>query len=275
MFERDVTVRSVYEPLRACPSEANAAEMAGLLDERGFDVAGVKEPDSQAITHFVTAEVLHGGGQVGDYRQPIAVGELIAEATPLAQLFPLLGNRPYAFVLVGAAVAGIITRADLNKPPARIYLFALVSLLEMHLLFWVRKEFGDAWPEHLKPARLADAQRIYQLRREKGHELNLCDCLQICDKAALIMKQADLRQMFGVETASGGAKTFRRIQSLRDQLAHGQANLIQGTTWEELSEIVAWMERGLAKSDIEIEKLANESGANYVDKLWSASGTYI
>src|SRR4051794_11832878 len=73
MFERDVTVRSVYEPLRACPAEANAAEMAGLLNERGFDVAGVKETDSDAIKRFVTAESLRGGGQVGDRGQPIGV----------------------------------------------------------------------------------------------------------------------------------------------------------------------------------------------------------
>lgn len=38
---------------------------------------------------------------------------------------------------------GIVTFADLNKPPVRVYLFGLVSLLEVHLRFWIRTAYSD------------------------------------------------------------------------------------------------------------------------------------
>jgi hypothetical protein len=86
--------------------------MAHLLDERGFDVAGVKEQDNDSITRFVTAASLKAGGEVRDHAGDIPMSYLIADATPLAKIFSILGSREYSFVLVGADVAGIITRAD-------------------------------------------------------------------------------------------------------------------------------------------------------------------
>lgn len=271
MFERDITVRSIYEPLKACEAQANASDMAQLLDERGFDVAGVKDIDTDSVTRFVTAEALRSGGKVQDHAVVIPVSDLIADATPLAKLFPLLATRPYSFVLAGAAVAGIVTRADLNKPPPRIFLFGLVSLIEMHLVFWIRREFGNAWKEHLKAPRIEAATKLFDLRREKHQELDLCECLQICDKADLIISHDKLRELFGIEAKNAGRKVLGRIQTLRDLLAHGQASLTEGGTWEDVINAVAWMEQALDRSDTEVEKFANEAGANYVDKFWSAS----
>ena len=75
---------------------------------------------------------------MSDYGEDIGLEDLISDATPLAQIFSGPGERQHSFVLAGGSVSGIVTRADLNKSPARIYLFGLVSLLEMHLVFWNR-----------------------------------------------------------------------------------------------------------------------------------------
>lgn len=273
LFETDVTVRSIYEPLNACFAEADAAEMAKLLDERGFDVAGVKEADNDSITQFVAAASLKKGGNVRHHAVDIPINNLIADATSLAKIFSILGKREYSFVVVDANVAGIITRADLNKPPARIYLFGLVSLLEMHLVFWIRKEFGDeAWKQHLKESRIEQALELYEQRKQKHQELNLCECLQVCDKADVVMTHDELRDLFGINSKSEGRRLFGRAQTLRDLLAHGQTSLVEGTTWEDLTKTVAWMERALEASDNQIEKLASDAGANYVEKFWSTSG---
>ena len=53
LFETGITVRSICEPLRACFANANATEMAKLLHDRGFDVAGVKDDDTETIKRFV------------------------------------------------------------------------------------------------------------------------------------------------------------------------------------------------------------------------------
>jgi hypothetical protein len=271
LFETSITVRSICEPLKACFAHEKATETAHLLRDRGFDVAGVKDDDSETIKRFVRASALRKAGTVGDYGEDISLENLISDATPLAQIFSVLGNRSYSFVLGGGSVSGIVTRADLNKPPARIYLFALVSLLEMHLLFWIREEFGDTWSERLKQNRIDDAKKLFEKRRQKGQELDLCECLQICDKATLVISSARLRELLGIESKNAGAKIFRRVQDLRDLLAHGQTNLVEGSSWEELSIIVRWIERALEKSDAEIERMAVSSGTNYVERFWSAT----
>lgn len=270
LFETGVTVCSIYEPLRACPAQASALEMAALMREHSFDVAGVKE-DKQSITRFVTAVSLEQGGIVADHSKDIAVEHLISDATPMPKTFELLGQRAYAFVLVGREVAGIVTRADLNKPPARIYVFGLVSLLEMHLLFWIRKEFGDDWVNHLKKDRLKMAQELFDKRRAQRQELDLCECLQICDKADLIVSQETLRNRFGIDSKTAGRRIFGRIQTLRDLLAHSHPSVKQGGTWEKLIETVVWVDRTLQRSDVEIERLASETSRNYVEQFWSAS----
>jgi hypothetical protein len=271
MFETGITVRSIYEPLKACFAKADAREMAQLLDHRGFDVVGVKDTDKESITRFVLADVLRKGGLVQDHAETIVVLDLISDATPLAKMFSVLGRREYLFVLVGNRVAGIVTRADLNKPPTRIYLFGLISLLEMHLLFWIREEFGDDWMRHVNESRLEAARKLFEQRRDKHQELDLCECLQICDKADLIISHQPLRQRFGFESKTTGHKTFHRVETLRDLLAHSQARLTEGSTWEDLVKTVAWLEEALGKSDAEIEKLASKKGRDYVEKFWSAS----
>jgi hypothetical protein len=247
--------------------------MAALLEQRGFDVAGVKEADNNSITRFVTAASLKKGGNVRDHAVDIAIDNLIADATSLAKVFSILGRREYSFVVADANVAGIITRADLNKPPARIYLFGLVSLLEMHLVFWIRKEFGDeSWKQHLTESRIEQALKLYEQRKQNHQELNLCECLQVCDKANVVMTRDELRDLFGINSKTEGRRLFGRAQDLRDLLAHGHTSLVKGTTWEDLTKTVAWMERSLEMSDNKIEELASQAGANYVEKFWSASG---
>src|SRR3954454_14086964 len=83
LFETAVTVRSIYEPLRACPAHANAGEMAALMREHSFDIAGVKEQNKQSITRFVSAVSLERGGIVADHAKDIAVRDLISDATPM------------------------------------------------------------------------------------------------------------------------------------------------------------------------------------------------
>ena len=204
-----------------------------------------------------------------DHVEKIGDGDVISDKTPLAKLFPLLGNRPCYFVLVAGTISGIVTRADLNKPPARVYLFGLISLLEMHLAFWIRRKFRDQWEQHVKPDRMADAVKLFEARRKRGQELDLCECLQFCEKGALIMANDALCRLFNIATRKSGERIFRRIQSLRDLLAHGQNNLAGDYPWEELSDVVRWVEEALEESDAAVEKAALEMGRNILDTCWS------
>jgi hypothetical protein len=157
-------VRSLYEPLTS------------------FDVAGVCSGAQQAVVGFVRRERLTRG-VVKDHVEAITHDVLIAESTPLADLFGVLASKESAFVLTGNRVSGIVTRADLNKPVARIYLFGLISLLEMHLTFWIDRYYPeDSWRDHVNERRMESALVHQEERRKSNDVMPLLQCLQFADK---------------------------------------------------------------------------------------------
>ena len=48
-------------------------------------------------------------------------------------------DKEFIYVLKGGSIEGIVTRADINKPIVRIYLFGLISLCELHLNYWINE----------------------------------------------------------------------------------------------------------------------------------------
>ena len=96
-------------------------------------------------------------------------------------------------MLIGSSVRGIVTRSDLNKPPVRIYLFGLISLLEMHMQYWIIKTYGtESWELTLKEKRLTDAKKLQEDRHHRDDAIKLIDCLEFCDKAYLLIEKPDL-----------------------------------------------------------------------------------
>ena len=182
LIEAGITARAILEPLQSCPAHAPALEIAHMLHERDFDLAGVQEKKDGPVIGFVTTQSLKEG-IIRNHLTPLIAEHLISDATPLLSVLSVLKKKRYSFVLVGKGVKGIVTRADLNKPPLRIYLFGLVSLLEMHLGFWARAEYpGETWENQIGPARLKAAKKLQKERLACEQELNLFDCLQFCDK---------------------------------------------------------------------------------------------
>src|SRR3989442_1622063 len=152
-----ITAHAILEPLQSCSEAAPAAEIARILGQRDFDVAGVQSKRDGPVIGFVAREALRTG-TVKDHLQALTAEQLISDATPLPSVLAVLKVRPHSFVLIGPEVRGIVTRADLNKPPVRVYLFALISLLEIHLTFWVKAVYGeDSWHAQLKATRMEAA----------------------------------------------------------------------------------------------------------------------
>jgi hypothetical protein len=264
-----ILARTILEPLRCCPAEAPAHEMESDLKNRGFDVAGVKAIENGPVIGFVKREAMRSGS-VKDHIIPISAEHLISDATSLSDLLNVFRTKERVFVLVGSEVKGIITRADLNKPPVRVYLFGLVSFLEMHLRFWVRNAYGeDTWKAKLKEPRIEAANKIQEMRRARNEEITLLDCLQFCDKRTLILANAELRTRLGLSSKERGEKLLKKAEDLRDLLAHGQHDLVSGSSWPALIENVEEVETLIHKSDDAIEEAAKSAHLS-VDALWVA-----
>ena len=135
LFEAGITTRAIFEPLKSCRANDDVIPVIEIMRQRDFDVLGVLESKNTPIKGYVLRSDLTTG-KVRDYIKIIAPNILIAESAPIADLFRLLQQNSFLFVLNKTKIEGIVTQADLNKPPVRVYIFGLISLLEMHMGFW-------------------------------------------------------------------------------------------------------------------------------------------
>src|SRR6266849_5515477 len=101
-----ITAHAVLEPLQSCPEDALGLEMAPVLRERGFDVAGVQSYPEGPVVGFVATKSLTDG-PIKDQIQTMMIDQLISDATPLPGLISVLKHRQQVFVLIGTQVRGI------------------------------------------------------------------------------------------------------------------------------------------------------------------------
>jgi hypothetical protein len=258
LFGAAVTAEAILEPLQACRADADAQSSKAELRTRDFDVAGVRERRDGPLLGIVTREDL-GEGSTRAYVKEITTRLVVSEATPLGELFVGLAESEYVLVMVHRSISGIITRADLNKPPVRVYLFGLVSLLEMHLAYWVRTMYaGDAWRPHLSVSRIEKAEALLAERAARNEATHVLACLQFCDKRAILISSEEWRRDCGLTSKAEAETWLKDVETLRNTLAHSQPSIAGRAGWNPVIKLVQSIENMLERSDLLLEQRAAE-----------------
>ena len=260
LFTEYVTAKCIYEPLLSCPGSSISSDAKEALHKRDFDVAGVKETKDGPVIGYVKADEI-ADGEFSKYVRKIEHGLLISDSTPIADILIVLDTNDFAFVISGNQVTGIITKADINKPPVRIYIFGVISLFEMHLNLWITQFFQDnSWKSQIPEERIRIANNIYEQRKGNNQELTLLECLQLCDKRDLLLNSEGFLNAFGFSKNS--FKTLSsRAERIRNELAHSQNSIIANMDWNKFIDTISKTESFLIKSDTEVEKKASEGTA--------------
>ena len=87
------------------------------------------------------------------------------------------------------------------------------------------------------------SQKLYKERKARNEEIDLADCLQICDKRDLILKLVGYGEL-GFESKGKAERLFEDAENLRNRLAHSQ-DLVLGTSWAEVIDLAASLDRFL------------------------------
>ena len=245
-----ITAAALMEALMSCPSTESAVDMKHTLGEHAFDVAGVQESENGPVVGFVEAKSLVSG-TVSEHIQKITAENLISDSASLIDVLDVLSRRDWTFVLTGSAVNHILTRADLGKPIARAYYSTLVSLLEMHLTYWVDSDYPrESWVAKLKEDRVTRARKLFDDHNKRGTGTKLVSCLQFCDKRDLFLERHGGLGNFGLDTTAAATCLLRKAEKVRDSLAHGQAAIAGGMGWDELAKLFREVGAFLEKSDL-------------------------
>lgn len=230
LFEQSITVRAIAEPLASFDDDEDCARACEFMARKNFDLIGVRRDG--VISGYVERSSLLDGA-LGDHLRPFGPDELLTENASLLDVFERLCRHPRAFVVIWDQVAGIVTRGDLQKAPVRMWLFGLMSLIEMQLLRIIREYYpDDAWQMELTPSRLEMAKRLYAQRRQRNEEIGLDECLQLGDKLTIVFKTPAIRRQlrleeFEVVSRHNFEDRFAKpLGLLRDRVAHSQDILI-------------------------------------------------
>ena len=243
LFARTITLRDIAEPLVSFDLGQAADDVFAFMEQREFDVVGVREHG--VVTGYAVRSELDGGA-VGGHRRAFGSGDVLPDSEPLLSAFAALRDHRHVFITVLGHVGGIVTRGDLQKAPVRLWLFGLVSLLEMQLLRVVRERYpADAWAPLLTNERCAGARRVFAERRRRNEANDLSDCLQLGDKATILMKDRELFAMSEFASKRALEAFFKDVGTLRNALAH--ANDILSGRWPALVDLVTSLESMLER----------------------------
>ncbi len=242
LFEQSITVRDIAEPLASFDRDYPASKARKFMDDNGFDVVGVRQGGS--TRGYVLRESLKEGA-VGDYSRDLEPGDILPENDPLLNALDSLRERQWVFIRFLGNPSGVVTRGDLQKAPVRMWLFGLISLLEMQMLRCIRacRQAEDWWKNHLSSDRNEMTERLYQQRKAKNVEIFLSDCLQLCDKGTIFKKEQSLFELTGFTSKKEWKSFMINLENLRNNLAH--SNDLGADSWPDISDLAPDIERVL------------------------------
>jgi hypothetical protein len=96
------------------------------------------------------SQVKHGGltssgGNLADHLVPFEPAELVPETTLILNALQTVQQHFRAFVVILGHIGGIATRGDVQKVLVRMWIFGVISLIEMQLLRIIRDHYlGDS-----------------------------------------------------------------------------------------------------------------------------------
>jgi hypothetical protein len=221
MFTAAFAARHVAAPLHAFDAgksrEALAAEMAALkLPVAGIRVRGL-------VRGYVRREDVEPPDAAAAPVRSFRRDQVLRAEASLADVIEVLTRHQHCFVCALGGVAGVVTRAEIQSPIVRMWLFGMITLFEMSLGDRLRRRWpAGGWEALVSPARLEKARALCDERRRRGQESSLLDCLQFSEKALVVLEDPDQVAEFGFQSKAAAKRVIKELESLRNNLAHSQ-----------------------------------------------------
>lgn len=219
-FSRSLSAVDLGEPLASLDENQPIAMGAELMRARNVSVLGVRR--AGLVTGWVGPDVL-AGGTLGECAREFRREKVLDESASLDVVLGALAAVEQVFIEWRGEVAAVITRHDLQKPPLRMWLFGAITVLDANLTWAVSEIFpNDSWQGQITPGRLEKAVALRAERQRRGSDCALLDCLQVKDKADILVSDSASLAALGVQSRREADRLTRDIEKLRNHLAHAQ-----------------------------------------------------
>jgi len=158
----------VAEPLASFDWDRPAAEVAAFMAAHDYDRVGIRR---EGIVRAYVERADLDGGRCGDHARSFGPDDLVPETASLQEVIESLGINGRCFVTVLDEVSAVVTLQDLEKPPVRMFLFGMITLLEMVFTLAIRVPTID--PERVlqmsRKAALRGLKELEDIRNNLAH----------------------------------------------------------------------------------------------------------
>ena len=257
LFLEGFSAMDIAEPLVSFDENSQAEDVQQFMEKKRFDLVGVRR--SGLVEGYVRYEDLTSG-VCGDHFRPFTPDDdLVPDTANLIDVVKSLAINQQCFVTILDHVGAIITLTDLEKPPMRMFLFGMITIIEMTMTEILRQRYpDDSWQEFISEQRLEVAKKMQEERNRRGQQVELIDCLQFGDKGWIITYDRQLREALGHKSRRETRNAIKEFETLRNNLAHTQEIIPSG--WQRIVIACSRWESNLDKTveSFQIKQTKNE-----------------
>ncbi len=205
------------------------SDAAAWLDENGYDAAPVyADDDPVGFLHEDDVTTDDGGDSLENQLTPLTIDYMISGDTSFTDVLSALIEQPVYFLGGHNHVTGILTRADLNTAPARIYLFDRITYLEEHLRELILDKKPDWKNTPVTADELDDIEDRYEDAQAANVALDELHYAQFSTIETIATSVDTCWQTCGFSTKGGADSRLHEVTELRNDVAH--ANLLVENT---------------------------------------------
>ena len=239
LFSEGFQVADVAEPLASFDVEMPGAAVAAIMDRERFAVASVR--GDGRVAGFIERASLNDR-PCGAVSKEFAREAILPDTASLSACVRVLAGARQVFVTALGEVSGVVTRDDLQKPPARMWLFGMVTMIELRHTRLIRELCPDeTWQQYLSPGRLEKARSFHEERRRRNRPADLLDCLQLSDKGRIVARDERVRGQTIFTSRRQAEDGIKMLENLRNSLAHAQD--IITSDWDGIVQLAAQLDR--------------------------------
>ncbi|QDX41170.1 CBS domain-containing protein [Salarchaeum sp. JOR-1] len=201
------------------------SDAAAWLTENGYDAAPVyADDDPVGFIHKDDVTTDDDGDTLDDHLTPLTIDYMISGDAAFPAVLDALIEHPVYFLGSHNNVTGILTRADLNTAPARIYLFDRITYLEEHLRELILDQAPNWKDTPVTPQELDDIHDRYEDAQAANVALDEIHYAQFSTLETIVTSVEACWEPCGF-TNKGTAETrLHDVTDLRNDVAH--ANLL-------------------------------------------------
>jgi len=214
------------------PADETVSTARAWFADRGYDAAPVVDGGQPvgSVEHDALSDATDDD-TVGDHARPITLDALISADATFGELLDALYDRPYYYLGGRNRVTGVLTRADLNTPPAYIHLYDRLTVLEASFRDAILTHAPD-WKERdalgVHPDAIDEIETRHQQAQHANIDLAEIHYAQFSTLTAIVTAVEECWRAFGFTSDTVAARELADVTEIRNAVAHSNL-LVQNT----------------------------------------------